>query len=303
MKKKIFFIFKALARKIKAQHLRKFSALLSINPLNAEVHYYFSQAANKLGLYNLSNAELKCAEYLGLDSSEVLALNIKNGARLTELDELDVNQYQRFVVLQTHINKLLKSGDSILDIGGGHGILSQFLPNNRYFLVEPSINGISGLKLPFSDNSFDVVVACHVLEHVEEGSRSIFINEMLRVSKKHVLIFNPFKNELLDEMERMQLIFNLTKMAWVKEHIECGLPTVEEITGYLSSLRLSFVVKGYGDIYASVASVFMAYYAEKLCRDDFVKVKRHLNQKYDQLSSSKYPVNIMIEITKSCDNH
>lgn len=303
MRRKISYIYRALIRKLRAYYLKKYSTRLSTNPLDAEAHYDFAKMANRLGMHNLSNAELKCAEYLGLDCHKILALNSENSEHFPDLVELDVNQYQRFVILQAHIRKLLENGESILDIGGGHGILSRFLPDNRYFLVEPGVNGISGLKLPFPDNSFDVVVTCHVLEHVAADSRPAFIDELVRVSKKNILIFNPFKNELLDEMERLQLFYDLTRVAWAKEHIECGLPDIEEITDYLSSRGLSFVVKGYGDTYASVATVFMAYFAEKLYRDDFVKIKRHLNQKYDQLGASKYPVNMMIEITKSCNGN
>ncbi len=291
-------MFGALRRRLGMRFLRNYRIRLSRKPLDAVTHYDFAGTAIKFGLYNLANAELKSAEYLGLDSNKITILNNKIKRSLADLTELDVNQYQRFNILQTHLNKLLKNGESILDIGGGHGILSQFMPDNRYFLVEPSANGISGLKLPFSDNSFDAVVTCHVLEHIAAEERPMFINELVRVAKKNVLIFNPFKNKELDEFERLQLILEVTKATWAKEHIECGLPSIEEIADYLSSQSLSFTIKEYGDLYASVATVFMSYFAGKTNKNALLKINQHLNIKYDQMSSSKYPTNIMFEISK-----
>lgn len=278
--------------------IEKNKSRLSIKPLNAKIHFNYAKQAARFGLYNLANAELKSAEYLGFDADQVSTLNKRIYGSLTELDELDVNQYQRFKILQTHLQISLNDGDAILDIGGGHGILSQFLPANRYFLIEPSVNGISGLKLPFPDNSFDAVVTCHVLEHINADDRLLFISELVRVAKRKVLVFNPFKNEELDEQERLQLVLEITKAEWAKEHIDCGLPAIEEISDYIASLGLDFTIKGYGDIYASMATVFMSYFAGEKHAADLVKINKHFNQKYDQLSCSKYPTNIMIDITK-----
>jgi len=99
-------------------------------------------------------------------------------------------------------------------------------------------------------------------------------------------------------MERLNLILEVTNATWAKEHIECGLPCIEEITEYLSSQHLSFITKEYGNIYSTIATIFMSYFSEKVHSDALVKINRHLNQKYNQLDSSRYPVNIMIVITK-----
>ena len=44
-----------------------------------------------------------------------------------------------------------RGAESILDIGGGEGCLSAFIPDLKYCLVEPTKNGISGLKIPFPE--------------------------------------------------------------------------------------------------------------------------------------------------------
>ncbi|MBV1916141.1 MAG: class I SAM-dependent methyltransferase [Pseudomonadales bacterium] len=276
--------------------LGRYKIILSKSPLDAYLHYSFAKNAARLGLYNLANAELKNAIYLGLDDSKSLQLSEMVRSKLDDRTKMDVNQYQRFRVLQSHLEPLLVSGGSVLDIGGGHGLLSQFVPNNSYFLIEPSVNGISGLELPFPDNSFDVVVICHVLEHIPENDRGVFLDELARVAKRNVLIFNPFRNPELDENERLQLILDVTGATWAKEHLDCGLPEVENVCDYISSKGLPYQVKGYGDIYASTAALLMSYFAVKSRTSSLEKINQHLNERYDQLLCSQYPTNIMIDV-------
>jgi len=289
-------MFARLKRKLGLRALEKYKAILSKSPLEANLHYAFAKDAVRLGLYNLANAELKNAEFLGLDDSKLVVLSEVVRSNLHDCTKMDVNQYQRFKVLQSHLEPLLINGGSVLDIGGGHGLLSQFIPNNDYFLIEPSVNGISGVELPFPDNSFDVVVICHVLEHIPANDRGAFLDELVRVAKRNVLIFNPFKNAELDEEKRGQLILDVTGATWAKEHLECGLPEVGDVCDYISSKGLSYEVKGYGDIYASITSVLMSYFAVKSKTTNLEKINQHLNKNYDQLICSQYPTNIMIDV-------
>src|SRR3989344_3812672 len=49
----------------------------------------------------------------------------------------------------------------------------------------------SAEKLPFRRNSYEVVIAVDVLEHLEKGQRAIAIYEMLRVAKRLAIIVVP----------------------------------------------------------------------------------------------------------------
>lgn len=97
--------------------------------------------------------------------------------------------------------------ESLLDVGAGTGRTIAFLkskwPKLRFVGIEPvaalrriaverrklaeeEIVAGDGANLPFSDGSFDLVVALGVLHHVPQPSR--VVHEMLRVSRKGVFI-------------------------------------------------------------------------------------------------------------------
>ena len=97
----------------------------------------------------------------------------------------------------------------VLDAGCGEGFVTDYLarqdPDLRLTGVDLSEDAIayakehfgdratfrtgSIYKLPFSDNSFDVIVCSEVLEHLDEPVRAI--EEMKRVARSHVLITVP----------------------------------------------------------------------------------------------------------------
>lgn len=88
---------------------------------------------------------------------------------------------------------------SVLEVGGGDGVLESYIKKNTG-VSYTSVDIAEDLKpdvvapvdlLPFPDNSFDVVCAFEVLEHIPFEKFEKALGELLRVSKKWVIISIP----------------------------------------------------------------------------------------------------------------
>jgi ubiquinone/menaquinone biosynthesis C-methylase UbiE len=99
-----------------------------------------------------------------------------------------------------------QSFKKVLEVGAGDGSILKLLSDHNfapeYHAVEISDSGVAhiqsrdiknllsvqefdGYKLPFADNSFDLVILSHVLEHVEH--ERLLLREIKRVSKSFVI--------------------------------------------------------------------------------------------------------------------
>ncbi|HAF30843.1 MAG TPA: hypothetical protein DCG75_17525 [Bacteroidales bacterium] len=137
----------------------------------------------------------------------------------------------------------------IIDIGAGIGSLELALNRTDIFIYDIDRVSIdiakqnfkntvvgTGSKINFEDDAFDWAISIHTLEHIPKNEREQFILEMIRISKEGVFLNFPegkyaevLCKNFLNTLEKNGLPPN----KWTLEHLELGLPTVEEVNSIL----------------------------------------------------------------------
>ena len=127
----------------------------------------------------------------------------------------------------------LNSESTVLDVGCGKGFMlydlkkiiksnflkgidiSEYAINNSLEEVKHSLSVADAKKIPFPDNSFDVVISINTIHNLEKSDCAIALNEISRVSKKHSFItVDAYRNE--EEKKRM-FDWNLTAKTIMSE--------------------------------------------------------------------------------------
>jgi ubiquinone/menaquinone biosynthesis C-methylase UbiE len=94
----------------------------------------------------------------------------------------------------------------ILEIGCADGRLLNLIDSKYKVGVDISINALKHVKsikyaanvkkLPFADNSFDLVICSEVLEHLNDVIFQDSLKEISRISSKYIMISVPYKEQL-----------------------------------------------------------------------------------------------------------
>ena len=155
-----------------------------------------------------------------------------------------------FDVFERHktVARAIKPGETVLDVGGGVGALSKFIRNKVTVTNLKSGDILADARaLPMKDNSFKVVTSIDVIEHVPKQDRKKFIEELLRVGRKKVIVSAPLGTKQHLEAEKKILTFLEKKginSEYLQEHIEEDLPSEKELKKYVDKYSVKIIYAG-----------------------------------------------------------
>lgn len=234
----------------------------------------------------------------GLLPVEYLRNLLKENAPDTDgLLKLSPPIYQRLRAIAIRVEQAISDpGVQILDVGGGEGQLCLFLPNANYVLAEPTINGITGQSLAFAEKFFDVVVACHVLEHIPDVEKENFLETLCMLAKNRVILLVPV-NDDGDAIGADALIYRITQAPWAKEHLDCKLPTLALLREFANRRGFGCNITPNGNRAAVFWMIFACHYANVAGKTNELKeIVRSSNRYFsDSLSNSNQPNDYFVE--------
>lgn len=134
------------------------------------------------------------------------------------------------------VAQLVDAPASLIDVGGMRGQLRSFLPHTRVTavnVVEPADIVIPPGPLPFDEATFDVATSLDALEHVPPEARRAFVAELVRVTRRRVVLCCPLGSPEHSAAEQeihawYQSVTGQTH-PWLVEHLQNGLPTLEDL--------------------------------------------------------------------------
>lgn len=162
-----------------------------------------------------------------------------------------IDVWQRYSAVVREIKRLDGRFATILDVGGER-TTAEFLDPNHYSLCilnvdigrlrslnrsrQQAVAG-NGCRLPFKDDSFDVVISVACLEHIPASKKAEYCQELKRVARKYVILHCPaggFNAEFQGTAYDMRFLRNYQRVfrepeMYTLEHLTSKLPNIEEL--------------------------------------------------------------------------
>lgn len=249
------------------------------------------QVLDRLGAFENIRKRLKL-DFIDEEGRRNLMERIKGKKDSWYFEAQGYGKYQRLRIISDKIREYSES-TSVLDVGGGDGILSAVLEENPYFIVEPSLNGLDGTNIPFEDSFFDLTVSCDVMEHIKKDLRFRYLDELCRVTKRKVLITAPLGqgNRKMEE-----ILFALTENPFTKEHLAHEYSTRTEIGNYLKDKGFDFKFSpvNFEPLYLAMSVLNNKFLDDK--PELFEKLNRFVNKEYARISSIEPSYTYLLEI-------
>lgn len=161
------------------------------------------------------------------------------------------DQYSRYKSCAEIVEAISNEKSTILDVGSGTDcLMGDFLPHLNISYVDPLIAntptrppymiGGDAFSPELNGRTFDCVVSIDALEHVPASQRESFIERLCALAEKAVIIAFPAA-DAGNAIETDLFINNVYKEAygtdyrWLDEHLENGLPSLQDVLDILAA--------------------------------------------------------------------
>ncbi len=205
---------------------------------------------------------------------------------------IEFDRFMRINTVAEHVNKLnLKKNTIVLDVGGFDGAFALFVPELRVWIIDPQTTSGNGLKMPFPDKHFDVVVSIDALEHLPRKDRPKFLQELARVAQSKLFINFPEARS----MDAQKAVLSVLDNKFIREHVEYKLPTQEETVSCLKEIcpSIKITTSGYVNIHSWLAW-FVLFHTDK---ERGLKVSKFLKEHANNANNQPFLYSLL-----ECDN-
>lgn len=142
---------------------------------------------------------------------------------------------------------------SVLDVGGGSGLLSDYLDSRfRITVLDTNDEALqvarkkglhtiraNGCEIPFKDNSFDLGVSIASLQYVPQPQRKKFLDEMKRVASRGVVLYTPVDTATAVEHQVHNFRQGLhIPDPWLEQELALGLPSASQMQVSFKGARI-----------------------------------------------------------------
>jgi len=182
----------------------------------------------------------------------------------------------RYLPIRDVLRERGMDGAAILDVGSGDNGISTYLPCSITCcdvafkdVASRSLSRVQGRgeTLPFGDECFDAVVSADSLEHIPGEVRPQALAEMVRVSRRLVVVVVPTGEGATRQDERLAAFATL-QLGYVppllQDHLRNGLPSVEEVRSALTCAG----TKSGRTLHVTVVKRDNLFLRELLCKAD-----------------------------------
>lgn len=215
--------------------------------------------------------------------------------------EIAFNLYERYLRLD-EIGRFFRSGEfsyRVLDVGGHaasfwpgfSSIAAAMIPGAQVTVVDtPPAADLrnyvcaQGIRLPFRDDTFDLVCSLDTLSGIPAENRSEFVSELLRVSRDGLYLAFPFDSAINRSAEAMALDYaNVVlkdTLPVLADHRQFGLPDRDLVTRMFAGNPYPWIQfeQGNTDVWLIM---MLTYLSVHLPGTDFAQeLNRRFNQVY-----------------------